>query len=79
MVYTTLKGVMYMFRKNKGNVKMTTLTLKELESRVTQNSKQYKTTVDQVTSQIKKQDLKQGRVRPRNPIEARILSRFTRK
>jgi len=58
---------------------MKTLTLKEIEERVAQNSKQLSHTIDTVTRKIESQNLKQRRVRPKHPTEARILEKFDRK
>lgn len=58
---------------------MKTLTLKEIEERVAQNSKQLSHTINSVTRKVKSQNLKQGRVRPKDPTEAKILEKFDRK
>ncbi len=58
---------------------MNTLTLKDLESRVLRNSNQYKKTVNRITTQIKRQNLNRGRIRPKNPTEAKILAKFKQK
>lgn len=57
---------------------MITLTLKDIENRVAKNYIQNKNVADQVINQIKGRKLKQGRLRPKNPTEAKILARFTR-
>lgn len=70
---------MYMKEKGKGDeIIMNTLTLKEIENRVNQNSKQYQNVVNRITTQIQSQNLNRGRVRPKNPTEAKILARFKR-
>lgn len=58
---------------------MTTLKLKDIEIRVSQNTKKYSRSIDKVTSEIKAKNLNRGRVRPRDPSESIILDRFTRK
>ncbi|MCF3942648.1 hypothetical protein [Oceanobacillus alkalisoli] len=65
--------------KNKGDVKMTTLRLSDIEARVSGNSKKYKKTIDQMTFKIKNKNLIKACIRSRDPIEAKILARFTKK
>lgn len=68
-----------MDEKTKGDKNMATLTLKEIETRVIRNANQYQLVTNQVTSRIQSQTLNRGRVRPKDPTEAKILARFTRK
>ncbi|MDE3838726.1 hypothetical protein C0966_04940 [Bacillus methanolicus] len=68
-----------MKKRKKGEDKMTTLTLGEIETRVKRNSSARKQTIDNFTSKIKKKNLNKGRVRPKDPIEAKILSMFSKK
>ncbi|WP_162985675.1 hypothetical protein [Virgibacillus halodenitrificans] len=57
---------------------MKTLTLNDIESRVVKNSIQYNDTNKQIISQIKSKNLNQGRVRPKNSTEEKILAKFSR-
>lgn len=68
-----------MNNKLKGDKHMTTLTLKDIEKRVVQNSNQFSNKIDQITTQIQSKNLNRGRVRPKDPAEARILNNFGRK
>lgn len=53
--------------------------MQEIETRSNKNAIRYKATINRVTSNIQGQDLKRGRVRPKDPVEEKILARFTRK
>ncbi|MDQ0162528.1 hypothetical protein [Aeribacillus alveayuensis] len=64
--------------KRKGDEGMNTLTLKEIEKRALQNRKKYEHVVNKVISKIENQNLNRGRVRPKDPTEAKILARFNR-
>lgn len=65
-----------MSTKKEGDVKMVVLTQKDIERRVSNNSRKFKNTIGRVTSEIQSQNLRKGRVRPRDPVEAMILSKF---
>jgi len=65
-----------MNKKNEGDVEMVVLTQKEIKNRVTRNSRRYKKTIEQITSDIRSQDLKKGRRRPKDPTESFILNNF---
>ncbi|MFS0646836.1 hypothetical protein [Siminovitchia sp. 179-K 8D1 HS] len=65
--------------KNKGDKDMTAITLKEIETRVARNTNRYQDVIRQVTLDIRRQNLKRGRVRPKDPTEAKILARFCKK
>lgn len=67
-----------MVKKNEEDTRMKVLTQKELEERVLQNSEKYKDTIERVTSEIQNQNLKKGRVRPKDSIEAKILEQFNK-
>ena len=58
---------------------MITLPLKDIEKRVAQNSKQFNKKISQVTAQIQNKNLNRGRIRPKDPTEAKILNSFKRK
>lgn len=67
-------------KKNiKGDKKMNTLTLNQIESRVKANSSSRSNMIKKFSSNIQKKNLNKGRVRPKDPTEAKILSMFTRK
>ncbi|MFD2706794.1 hypothetical protein [Salibacterium lacus] len=68
-----------MAKNAKGDKTMTTLHLKDMESRVHKSSKENQDTINHVTAQIKNKNLRQGRVRPKDSAETRILNRFNRK
>lgn len=68
-----------MKKNSKGDKKMNTLTLNQIESRVKANSSSRNDMINKFSSNIKKKNLNKGRVRPKNPTEANILSLFTRK
>jgi len=63
----------------KGDNQMTTLKLKDIEKRVAKNSIGNRIGVIKATKKIQSQNLKRGRVRPKDPIETKILSRFYRR
>lgn len=63
----------------KGDKKMITLTLNEIESRVKANSSSRSEIINKFTSNIKKKNLNKGRVSPKDRTEAKILSMFARK
>lgn len=65
-----------MVKKKEEDVKMTVLSQKALEERIIQNSYKYKDIIERVTSEIQNQNLKKGRIRPKDPIEAKILDKF---
>lgn len=68
-----------MKKRKKGDEIMPTITLKQLEKRVEANAKKSEETVNRVTLEIRRRNLKRGRVRPKDPTEERILARFNRK
>lgn len=65
-----------MTEKKEENIEMNVLTQEEIKERVSQNSIKFKNTIEQVTSEIQKQNLRKGRVRPKDPTEALILEKF---
>ena len=65
-----------MNKKKEGDVEMVVLTQKEIKNQVARNSRKYKKTIEQITSDIRSQDLKKGRRRPKDPTEAFILNNF---
>jgi len=67
-----------MNKKKEGDVQMVVLTQKEIKNRVTRNSRRYKKTIEQITSDIRSQDLKKGRRRPKDPTEEFILNNFNK-
>ena len=69
----------YMKKWNKGAEGMRTITLKQLENRVETNTKKSEEAFKRVTTEIRRKNLKRGRVRPKDPTEEKILARFSRK
>jgi len=67
-----------MNKKKEGDVQMVVLTQKEIKNRVTRNYRRYKKTIEQITSDIRSQDLKKGRRRPKDPTEEFILNNFNK-
>ena len=66
---------MLVVKKKEENLK-TVLTQREIESRVHQNPIKYKDVIEQITSEIKSENLKKGRVRPKDSAEDRVLKQF---
>ncbi|GGB34338.1 hypothetical protein F3157_05180 [Virgibacillus dakarensis] len=58
---------------------MSTLTLKEIQNRIRQNSYRSQRAMEQITLGIYNKNLRKGRVRPKNPTEAKILDGFSRR
>ncbi len=58
---------------------MRTLSLKDIEKKAIKKDARKTTIMRQFSNQLKSSDLVQGRVRPKDPVEARILSSFNRK
>ncbi|MGZ9869903.1 hypothetical protein ACU3L3_15955 [Priestia endophytica] len=58
---------------------MTTITLKEIERRVNSDSQKKDAIIRKFESKLSTRNRIQGRVRPKHPTEARILSSFKRK
>jgi len=58
---------------------MTPITLEELEFEIKMNNEKYSDTITNFIDSLKKKDLKTGRGRPKDPVEAEILSNFKRK
>ncbi|PWE74350.1 hypothetical protein B1R38_06080 [Bacillus cereus] len=68
-----------MKKKEKGERKMSTLTLREIEGRVRNNSIIRENLIESFERKLKKRNLNKGRVRPKHPTESRILSLFLKK
>ena len=68
-----------MAKRKKGGDKMTTVTLKDLEKKVLKNNELYKDTVARFSKETEKSNMKKGRVRPKDPTEAKILSMFNKR
>ncbi|MED1599769.1 hypothetical protein [Alkalihalophilus marmarensis] len=68
-----------MRKRKKGGDKMTTMTLSQIESRVKNNNQKYKTAISNFQEKTRNSDLRKGRVRPKHPTEAKLLSMFSRK
>lgn len=62
--------------KNNEEVKRLILSQEDIKTRISRNSKKYKSTIERVVSDIKNQNLRKGRVRPKNPDEAQIINKF---
>lgn len=62
----------------KGDEQMTTLQLKDIEKRVASNSRRNRNRIVKATKKIQSQNLKRGRVRSRDSVEAEILARFNK-
>lgn len=58
---------------------MTTITLNELEKRVKRNNRIYEAKIESFQKKTVDKRMKTGRVRPKHPTEARILSMFGKK
>ena len=58
---------------------MAVLTLEEIETRVQRNSKKYNDTIQRLTTEIQSKNSNKGRVRPKDVVEEKILSRFSKK
>ncbi|MFP3846957.1 hypothetical protein SFC65_27250 [Priestia filamentosa] len=64
---------------NKGDKKMPTITLKEIERRVNSDGEKKDAIIRNFENKLGTRNRIQGRVRPKHPTEARILSSFKRK
>lgn len=62
----------------KGDERMMMVRLKDIESAAKRNSEIFSATANRIISDIQKKNLRKGRVRPKDPIEAKILARFKR-
>jgi|GEM_PF-1809880 len=62
----------------KGDEKMMTVRLKDIERDAKRNSEIFSVTANRIIADIQKKNMRKGRVRPKDPIEARILARFKR-
>ncbi|TGA99933.1 hypothetical protein E4665_03015 [Sporolactobacillus shoreae] len=63
--------------KDKEDKELKTITLQEIDTRIERNYSNNKNAIEQFDKQLsERKDLKRGRVRPRDPVEAKILSRF---
>ncbi|WEG18496.1 hypothetical protein PQ478_08440 [Alkalihalophilus pseudofirmus] len=58
---------------------MKRIPLNQIEDRVRKNNIKYADAISRFQSETKKRNLISGRVRPKHPTEANILSSFTRK
>lgn len=65
-----------MTKQKEGDIEMVVLTQKDIETRVLRNSNKFENTIKQVTSNIQNKNLRKGRVRPKDPVEALILNQF---
>lgn len=52
------------------------MSLKELKSKIAQNTIMNEELISSFESNLKKRNLKQGRVRPKDPTEEKILALF---
>jgi len=66
-------------RFNKGDDEMVSIALSELEQNVTLSNKQRKDKLEMLLQQMENTDLKKGRIRPKDPTEAKLLDMFKRK
>lgn len=57
---------------------MKTITLKEIEDRVSHHTEKYGDEIEKGIYVIKSKELKKGRVRPKDPAETEILNKFKR-
>jgi hypothetical protein len=55
---------------------MTTLSLSQIEERVRKNTIRYNDVIDSFIREANKRKKNTGRVRPKHPTEAKILSLF---
>ncbi|MBP1934825.1 hypothetical protein [Ammoniphilus resinae] len=65
--------------KRKGESKMATLSLRDLESSIRANSLKRKSIIHRFEQTVLESDLQKGRIRPKHPTEAKILSMFSKK
>ncbi|WGG47666.1 hypothetical protein [Rossellomorea sp. DA94] len=68
-----------MSKKKRGGDKMTTMTLAELETSVRSNNRKYRDVLTKFEKKAKSKNTVKGRVRPKHPTEAKILSMFSKK
>lgn len=59
--------------------KMATISLKNLEKRIKNTKSRNADKIKAFESKLEKRNLRSGRVRPKDPTEAKILERFKRK
>lgn len=63
--------------EDKRDKNMETITLQEIDTRIERNYSNNKNAIELFDKQLsERKDLKRGRIRPRDPVEAKILSRF---
>lgn len=66
--------------RRKGEKKMETVTLESITSRVQASKKRNQAAIQRFNEELfTRPNLKFGRVRPKDPTEAKILSRFKNK
>lgn len=58
---------------------MEVIQLSDLQERIKANNKKYAHVIEKYKEELSKRNLKQGRVRPRDPVEQRILDSFDKK
>ncbi|MEK4031185.1 MULTISPECIES: hypothetical protein [Bacillaceae] len=67
------------WKKNKGDANMITANLKDIEQQVISNSLKFQKQIEAFEKRIDNSGWNKGRLRPKHPTEARILSRFKQK
>lgn len=55
---------------------MKTITTNEIKKRIERNKSKYEYVIKRVTEEIKSEGLQKGRIRPRDPIERKVLNKF---
>lgn len=66
-------------KSKKGDKDMTTLSLSQIEERVRKNTTKYNSVIESFVKEMNKSKRNKGRVRPKHPTEAKILSMFKKK
>ncbi|MGG6449176.1 hypothetical protein [Pseudobacillus badius] len=64
---------------NKGDDQMITANLKDIEKQVIRNSSKFQKQIEAFEKKADNSGWNRGRLRPKHPTEARILSRFKQK
>ncbi|WP_445491469.1 hypothetical protein [Niallia sp. 03133] len=68
-----------MKQRKKGDIGMITVSLKDIANRAKINANVRKNSIETFNKEIQRKNMNQGRMRPRDPDEAKILSMFSRK
>jgi len=72
-----MRGIMK--RRKKDDIGMITVSLQDIENRARINANVRKSSIEAFNKEIQRKNMNQGRMRPRDPDEAKILAIFSKK